>query len=264
MTWRHLLFMHWPIPPEALRPLIPAALRVDTFAGAAFLGVIPFTMTIAPRGLGATPLRRSFHELNVRTYVTMDGPEGPRPGVWFFSLDAADPLSVRAARAMTKLPYYDASMTLQETGGAIAYRSRRTGPRRAGGFPGATFDATYRPTGPARLSPPGSLDAFVTERYCLYAPADHVRHDPRGAHDPGAGVQRIQIHHSPWQLAPAACVTGASTMAEPLGLTLPGEPALLHYAAEIDVATWPPERAARPGDDEAPAQAPAQGAAASG
>ena len=126
MTWRHLLFAHWPVAPEALRPLIPPALEIDTFEGQAWLGVIPFTMTIAARRMGVRPLRRDFHELNVRTYVTMETPKGRRPGVWFFSLDAADRLSVRLARAVWRLPYYDAAMSLEEKGGWISYRSART------------------------------------------------------------------------------------------------------------------------------------------
>lgn len=224
MTWRQLLFAHWPVAAEALRPLIPSALQTDTFEGQAWLGVVPFTMSIAPRGGGVWPLRRDFHELNVRTYVTMDTPEGPRPGVWFFSLDAADRLSVRLARRLWRLPYYDAAMSLEEIDGWISYRSART--HRGAGA--AAYQARYRPTGPARQSEPGSLAAFLTERYCLYAPGR------------GGRVRRGEIHHAPWRLAPAACEAQVNTMTGPLGVQLPDAEPLLHYAAAIDVVAWLP------------------------
>jgi len=105
-NWRDLLFAHWPIRPEILRPMLPMGLTLDTFAGEALLGVVPFDIALlapcnAPRGL-----RLSFLELNVRTYVTVDD----KPGVWFFSLDAASPTAVRLARATSHLPYYRARM----------------------------------------------------------------------------------------------------------------------------------------------------------
>ena len=227
MTWRHLLFAHWPVAAQALRPLIPPALGIDTFEGQAWLGVIPFTMRIAPRGGGVWPLRRDFHELNVRTYVTMDTPDGARPGVWFFSLDAADRLSVRLARAVWRLPYFDAAMSLEEESGWIRYHSVRR--RRGAGE--AEYAARYRPTRAAQRSAPGSLAAFLTERYCLYAPGR------------GGGVRRGEIHHEPWLLAPAACEAEVNTMTWPLGVALPDVVPLLHYAAAIDVVAWLPCRA---------------------
>src|SRR5437899_734159 len=97
MRWHDLLFMHWPAPIEKLRPLIPPWLKVDTFNGQAWIAVVPFRMTgVRPRNLPAFPRLGAFAELNVRTYVT--GPDGEKPGVWFFSLDAAEPIAVRAAR----------------------------------------------------------------------------------------------------------------------------------------------------------------------
>ena len=86
MTWRSLLFLHWPLPPDAVRPLLPAEMTLDTFDGSAWVGLVPFTMTgVKFRWLGSIPSMRRFHECNVRTYVHRDG----EPGVWFFSLDAA-------------------------------------------------------------------------------------------------------------------------------------------------------------------------------
>src|ERR1700687_6083754 len=106
-TWRDLLFAHWPVATTSLRPLVPARLRIDTFDGQAWLAVVPFRMSgVRLRGTPAMPWLSAFPELNVRTYVRC----GAKPGVWFFSLDAGNPLAVGIARAWFHLPYYRAWM----------------------------------------------------------------------------------------------------------------------------------------------------------
>ncbi|MGH8637044.1 MAG: YqjF family protein, partial [Burkholderiales bacterium] len=106
-SWHDLLFAHWPLPQDALRDNVPDTYPIDTFGGHAWIGVIPFHMTnVAPRGIPALPWVSAFPELNVRTYVTVGG----KPGVFFFSLDAGNPIAVRAARTLFSLPYYSAEM----------------------------------------------------------------------------------------------------------------------------------------------------------
>src|SRR5688572_8640413 len=185
MRWHELLFMHWPLPAAALRPLIPAGLELDTFDGAAWLGVVPFRMShIRHRLLPPVPGTAALPELNVRTYVTAGG----KPGVWFFSLDAASRLAVRGARWRFHLPYYDAVMSCpRDDSGTIAYQSTRTH-RNA---PPARFAARYRPIGPPVRAGAGTLEHFLTERYCLYSA------------DAAGQVFRGEITHVPWPLQPA-------------------------------------------------------------
>jgi uncharacterized protein YqjF (DUF2071 family) len=221
MEWHDLLFAHWPFPAEAIRPLIPAPLALDTFDGAAWLGVVPFMMRgTRPRGVPSLPWISAFPELNVRTYVTAGG----KPGVWFFSLDAANPLAVRAARLTFRLPYYDARMRYRRDGDGVEYGSERTH-RLA---PPARFAARYRPTGPVFRSAPGSLERWLTERYCLYA-ADHHGHAWRG-----------EIHHLPWPLQPAEAEIEENTMTAQIRLALPARDPLLHFARRLDVEAWAP------------------------
>ena len=105
--WHDLLFAHWRCPVSDLRALIPAALEIDTFDSTAWIGVIPFYMSgVRLRGAPPVPTAHAFEEMNVRTYVTLDG----RPGVWFFSLDAASSLAVIGARVGVSLPYFRAAM----------------------------------------------------------------------------------------------------------------------------------------------------------
>lgn len=218
--WEDLLFAHWRVPPELLVRHIPPPLALDTFDGAAWLAVTPFRITgLRPRGLPSLPVVSRFPEVNVRTYVTLEG----KPGVWFFSLDAARRLAVTAARRLYLLPYFLAEMTAARRDGRIHYASRRV----HAGAPPAELGAEYRPVGPAAPAPPGSLAWFLTERYCLYAM------DRRG------GVHRAEIHHAPWPLQPAEADFHRNTMGRWLGVPLEGTP-LLHFAAGLDVRVWAP------------------------
>lgn len=218
-TWHDLLFMHWALPPETIRALLPAGLTLDTFDGKAWVGVVPFHMSgIRARGL---PMLPPFAELNVRTYVTIDG----KPGVWFFSLDAANRLAVEGARQFYHLPYFNAAMQVELKGDTVHYSSRRTDQRiRAG-----EFRAQYRPTGAIYQSKTGSLDAWLTERYCLYAAN-------------GSKLYRGEIQHVPWSLQPAEAEIKINTVTQAHGIILSDEPPLLHYVKRLDILAWWLER----------------------
>lgn len=219
MQWHDLLFMHWPVRPEVLRPHIPPPLRLETFDGAAWLGVVPFRMAgTRARLTPALPGVSAFPELNVRTYVSTGG----KPGVWFFSLDAASPLAVRGARYVFHLPYYDARMACDRRGDLVQYTSFRT---HRGARP-AAFAGRYRPTGPAYRAADGSIERWLTERYCLYAANRRGR------------LWRGEIHHAPWPLQPAEAEVQRNAMADQLRLILPQRAPLLHFARRIDVVAW--------------------------
>ena len=221
MRWVDLLFAHWPLEPAALRPLIPAGLELETFDGAAWLGVVPFAMEdVAPRGVPAVPRLSAFPELNVRTYVTHQG----RPGVWFLSLDTTSRLTVFGARRFFHLPYVQAKMAAERDGQAIDYRSQR----QDGSAPPATFEARYSPIGPVSLADPGSLEAFLTERRRLFAV------DARGR------IERTEIRHRPWPLQPASATITRNELPAAHGLTLPDVAPHLRFSARVDVRAWWP------------------------
>jgi uncharacterized protein YqjF (DUF2071 family) len=224
MRWTDLLFAHWPVPVEALRPLIPTDLEIDTFEGQAYLGIIPFRMgDVAPRGLPAPPMAGTFLEVNVRTYVR----HGDRAGVWFLSLDASSRLAVEGARAGFHLPYFHAVMSLVHDGPAVAYGSRRVDPR---GRP-ATMAARYEPTGPVELAADGSLEAWLTDRWRLFAV------------EPSGAIVRGEIRHAPWPLQPATADLDVVSLAAAHGLTLPRIAPHLRYAGRVDVRAWWPRPA---------------------
>ena len=219
--WHDLLFAHWPLPPEQVRPLVPRELELDTLDGKAWVGVIPFWMShVCFRGLPRIPTASTFPELNVRTYVR--APHDPdKPGVYFFSLDAASLLAVIGARLGAGLPYFWADMRAKVSEADVEYFSeRRQGPK-------AQLGARYRGTGGVS-SQKSDFDEFVTERYCLYT-----------AHRGKVG--RIQIQHLPWPLQPAEAEFDVNTMAEAQGLKLPPEKPILHFAKFLEVFIFAPE-----------------------
>jgi uncharacterized protein len=222
-TWHDLLFAHWRVDAQVLAAKVPSAVRVDTFGGDAWLGLVAFHMSnVGPRGIPSLPWLSAFPEVNVRTYVTVAG----KPGVYFFSLDASNPLAVGAARLMFGLPYFVASMQL-ELRTRVHYHSRR----RVTSGPPADLVASYTAKGPAVEPRTGSLEYFLTERYCLYT-VDH-----RGI------PWRLDIHHPPWPLQSADADIRVNTMTAPIGLDLPGQPPLLHFAKRQDMVAWPMTKA---------------------
>lgn len=217
-NWGKLLFMHWPVDEGALAPLIPAQLTIDTFDGKAWIGVIPFTMWgIRASFLPPIPGTNAFHELNVRTYVHYRG----EPGVWFFSLDAANSLAVWGARTFYHLPYFNARMTLAQQGNRIDYSSTREDSR---GAP-ADFRGSWTIGEPLPRSEPESIELFLTERYCLYS-----SHAGR--------LFQSRIFHPPWPLQSATIQSSQSTMISSLGIRQPETEPLLHYAESIAVDIW--------------------------
>jgi hypothetical protein len=222
-TWHDLLFAHWPVSADALREKIPQGLELDVFEGQAWVGVIPFHMTnVAPRGVPALPWVSAFPELNVRTYVTRDG----KPGVWFFSLDAANPVAVGVARTLVHLPYFTATMKVEDDAGWIRYRSKRTSAKGAA----AALEARYRPTGAVSPPVPGTLEHFLTERYCLYTVDQSFR------------AYRLEIHHPQWPLQTAEAEIMTNTMADASGIRLPALAPLLHFSKRQDMVAWGLER----------------------
>ncbi len=216
-TWDDLLFAHWRVPASTLRELVPTALELDEFDGSAWLGITPFVITgFRLRGTFPAPWLSSFPEINVRTYVTAED----KPGIWFFSLDTSSRLAVEAARRAYRLPYYRARMSVARSGEWTEYSSNRA----EGSARPFVFRGRSRTAGEADPPDPGSLDHFLTERYCLYA-VD------------GNELFRAEIHHPPWRLQPAAAQIELNTM-PPDPVSLSDEEPLVHFSPRQDVVIW--------------------------
>ncbi|MCQ3932012.1 MAG: DUF2071 domain-containing protein [Chloroflexi bacterium] len=216
--WHRLLFAHWALDPAQLQPLIPKGLTLDTFDGQAWISVVPFYMRgIRLRVTPTAPYLSAFAELNVRTYVTVNG---DKPGVVFFSLDAANPIGVWLGRNWYHLPYFNADMQVQVDGDKVTYGSRRTHKN----APAGELRATYAPDSDVFHAEPGTLDHWLVERYCLYTTGRKGQ------------IVRGDIHHVRWPVQRAKADITLNTVA-PIPLT--NTPDLVHYAHKIEVLAWP-------------------------
>ena len=219
MSWHDLLVAHWPVRAEDLRRVVPATLELELWQGEGWIGVVPFYMTqVGLPTLNRLPWVSAFSELNVRTYVRRGG----KPGVYFFSLDAACWPAVLGARATFHLPYFWARIARSAEGSGIRYESTRLiGPR-------ARLRARYGPSGEPSPAPAGSFDDWLTARYCLYAT------------DAAGRVRRGEIHHLPWPLQAAEAELEPRELVSWTGLRLRDTAPVLHFARRLDVVAWAP------------------------
>ena len=223
--WSELLFMHWPVPAELLRPHLPARLQPDTHDGTAWLAIVPFRMAkVRTRVSPPVPGASEFLELNVRTYVHLDGV----PGVWFFSLDATNPLAVWLARTVFNLPYLRATMRMESPTPLLR---QFTAQRTHRGVPAAAFRATWSLGVPMPPAEPGSLAFFLTERYCLYT-----------SNRAQTKLYRGRVAHAPWPLREAKVLHFESTLIESQGLGTPVGKPLVFAGGTVNVELWPMQR----------------------
>jgi len=214
-----IAFLHYRVDAALLQARLPPGVRVQEFDGSAWVGLVPFRMAgIGRRPFSSWPVLPPFPELNVRTYVEAED----KPGVWFFSLDAASWPLVLAGRHLFDLPYFHARMSQQPKDGGFAFASLRRGE-------GARFRGWYRATGPARESSPGTFEHWCSERYCLYTASRTGR------------VTRVQVHHVPWPLQPAEVRLEESDLLAAAGVTPLNAPPVCHYSTGVHVLSYPPE-----------------------
>jgi uncharacterized protein YqjF (DUF2071 family) len=219
-AWNDLMFAHWPVARDRLREMVPDFLQLDTFDNEAWVGITPFRLSdLSPRGVPALPWISAFNEINLRTYVVCDG----IPGVFFFSLDANSSMAVGGASTMFHLPYFLADISVDDRGGQLSYESRRV-------RGDAAFQAKYGPAGSVFEPEPGTLEYWLTERYCLYT------------QDAAANAYRVEIHHRPWQLQTAEAEITMNSMADAAGIRLSSMAPLLHFARRQEVLTWSPHQ----------------------
>ncbi len=228
--WSKLLFAHWRVPVELLRPLIPRELEIDTFEGEAWLGLVPFHMSgVRPAWFPAMPYVSEFHETNLRTYVHSRGGD---PGVWFISLDAACRAVVEVARWKWHLNYFHSEMELLREGDEVRYLSRRIdrrSARRAEVDISARIGVALNPE-PGVSVEPGTLEHFLAERYVLYA-ADH-----RG------DLLRARVHHSAYPLRTAEVVSCRQTLASAEEVPVSGQPDHVLFSEGVTVDIFPLRR----------------------
>jgi hypothetical protein len=235
-SWNDALFAHFAIDPLTLRRLVPEALTLDLYDGVAWLTISPFcTSHLRPSGVPPLPGLSFFPQVNLRTYVTMQGRSGPsKPGLYYFSVDAANLSAVWFARIFFRMQFWHSAIQIggatiqarKSTERTIRFRSSRLhGPAALNGP--VQFDAVYAPGGEAARARRGSLDEFLMERYCVYSWNRRK-------------FYRTEVHHQPWPLQRASVEIRSNNMAEPFGLSLGMKPDLCHFSRSLKVLTWAP------------------------
>lgn len=226
--WHHVLFLHWPVDPHALRTLVPPPLEIDTRDGRAWVTALPFMMRrLRPRGLPALPWLSSFPQLNVRTYVTLDG----RPGVFLLRVMVGNPIAVAVARHLFHLPYTRASLSLRkEAEGFVFTCRRRAQVRRGTGERPLDFAARYRPEAETFDPASGSLEHWLSERFCYYAAGCEGR------------VWRGDLDHPAWPLQRARVEIVQNLWPAVPGIE-PGDPPLSLYSRRQTARAWLPRHA---------------------
>ncbi|MBS4174515.1 DUF2071 domain-containing protein [Bacillus sp. FJAT-49736] len=218
-SWRNVLFLHWPIPPEKLRPHIPSILQIDTFNGSAWLGIILFVIEgIFPFGLSSVSLTPKFPEINVRTYVTYNG----KPGIYFMSIDVENWASLKIAKRWYRLPYKSAQISLRKEKQTYSFQSIRKGNEN----PSISFKGEFGPVSEVYYAKEGTLDHWLTERYCLYS-SNNV-----------GNIYCGEIHHRPWPLQKAEIEMVRNTLFIPFNLDFPKVKPIAHFSTGVDSLMW--------------------------
>jgi len=223
-AWKDLLFLHWEVPPADIQRSLPPGLAVDTFGGAAWIGLVPFLMCdVRPRFCPTVPGLSSFLELNVRTYVR---DSAGNSGVWFYSLDCNQPIAVAIARGLFHLPYFRARMRAQAGPASemIYYDCRRDGAASSSHY-------EYRAMGPTSRAVAGSLEEFLVERYRLFSFRNGTLYSG-------------EVWHEPYTFAGAEVPQWCTKPLRQAGfghITMPPDHAI--FSTGVDVSIFPLRRA---------------------
>jgi len=215
-SWLHLLFLHWMADPETVQQTLPFGLSVDTYEGMAWIGIVAFCMRRV-RPVMLPLLSSNFLELNLRTYVT---DHNGIPGVWFYSLDANQPIAVWMARRFFGLSYVHSKMQVEARDEQIRYFSQRRGCS-------TQQEYRFRPSDDLGEAKIGSLEFFLIERYRLFS----IRR---------AKLLTGRVYHSPYKLRKAVVSKFDKNLFELNGLQAPpGSPISVLYSAAVDVTIYP-------------------------
>lgn len=214
--WMELASFHWRYDPEKVQRLLSPGLTVDTFDGAAWVGLIPFEMRRVRLGTSPpVPWLGTFLEINVRTYV-IDALG--RRAVWFFSLDVPRVAIVAVARTLFSLPYCWATASHSRTGDRHDYRMRRRWPRN--GSAGA--EMTFTVGAPIPADDVTELDHFLSARWALVTQR-------------GSNLLYGRVHHPRWPLHHVHDVEIRQDVIEAAGLPSPKGPPHSFYSPGVDV-----------------------------
>ncbi|MET7733157.1 DUF2071 domain-containing protein [Streptomyces sp. NPDC005402] len=214
--WLRQTFVHWPFRPADVQALLPPGLVVDEYDGAAWVGFTPFVMAdVRPAGVSsAVPGLPTFAETNLRTYVCR---EDGRDGIWFLSIEVANPLML-AARAVGA-PYTPAHLRVTTDGDTVSYAGSRGKGR-------VSYRLDVRPGDPVQ---PTERDVWLTSRWRAYTRRLGI-------------LLETPVEHEPWPLADAAVDVLKETLTAAAGLPAPLDEPVVHFSPGVEHVRLGPSR----------------------
>lgn len=207
--WNDVLFLHFKIDKAQLRTLVPESLPLDLYEEEAYISLVAFKMErIHPRGLPPFAPISNFYEINIRTYVEVDG----KKGVYFINIEAEKWLSALVAKTLSGLPYEYSKMARNTK----TYKNDNTA---------KDFQLEVEAMVGELVSNKTPLDLWLTERYCLYL-------------DKKNGLYRFDIHHLEWILYEVEThINRLNYHFKPLNLSEQNLVAQ-HYSSGVQVVSW--------------------------
>lgn len=236
-TYQHLLLVHWKVPRDLVRAVVPAGMDLAMFEGETFIGHDVYRGARAHvRDLPAVPGFDVRPVVTLRTIVDVRGVRG----IYLISMDAPGAfagwfeqhlLQVRTREAQVDIvAEVDAGVGAAAAGAAgagsgselIRVHSVRTN------APDVELRGSYRASGPAAAPAPGSLDHFLLGGDRMFT-----------ASAAGA-ISVIEVTHGPWALAPAEVTFDVNTIPRAAGLPGPsGDIVAVTQAAQDAYAAAP-------------------------
>lgn len=212
--WMDVLFLHWRVPETLLQSALPRGVEIDLYEGEAWVSCVLFRLMVRPRWLPRLPGLSNLVEMNLRTYVRSEG----CAAITFLSVLADNPIAIWAARLLTPLPYQRSRIEYRQT-------TSRDYSFELAGIADArdSLSLDFHPTGAATIAEPGSLDAWLLERYHLLAFRDD-EHPVQAA-----------VDHAPWSFRRVDLDLRANSLGQSLGLSLDNPPDLAHFSEGVAV-----------------------------
>ena len=160
--WRQLAMVNYEVDPAVLRPLVPAGVELDTFAGKTFVSLVGF-LFLRTRVFGLRfPFHTDFEEVNLRFYVRrqMGGAEGWRRGTVFVREIVPRWIIANMARLVYNEPYLTCPMRHEVEDARAEYGWRHGGRWQSLAVTGEDGDWNEIAA--------GSDEEFITEHYWGY------------------------------------------------------------------------------------------------
>jgi uncharacterized protein len=215
MIWKDLVFLHWEIDKNILQKKLPSGFTLDLFEGKAYVSIVPLFMKKMEVTFVPFLTRLSFSQVNVRTYVTVNGEKG----VYFLSLDANNHLAVLGGKIGFKSPYFYGKINYDHLQQKKVFLHERP-------ITKIKFQASFEPFGDSFYTKPNTLENWLTDRSRFFT-YSNVR------------IYYGDISHDKWKFQQVNATIQKNNLFLANHLPTPEHAPLLHYCKSLAVKGYP-------------------------